>query len=135
MSTSPKRLAALASAAVVLAGVTVLAPPAAQANPAGTDLVISEVYGAGGNSGSVLNADFVELFNPTDDPIDLLGTYVSYRSPPVAWRVDGPARHPRRRGPLPDPDERRRPTARPCPRRTAWPRPRSAWRPQAARCC
>ena len=80
MSTSPKRLAALASAAVVLAGVTVLAPPAAQANPAGTDLVISEVYGAGGNSGSVLNADFVELFNPTDDPIDLLGTYVSYRS-------------------------------------------------------
>ena len=80
MSTSPKRLAVLASAVLAAAGVTVLAPPAAEANPAGTDLVISEVYGAGGNTGAVLKADFVEVFNPTDDPIDLLGTYVSYRS-------------------------------------------------------
>jgi 5'-nucleotidase len=80
MSTSPKRLAALASAALVAAGMTVLAPPAAQANPDGSDLVISEVYGAGGNSGAVYNADFVELYNPTDDPIDLLGSYVAYRS-------------------------------------------------------
>ena len=46
MSTSPKRLAALASAALAVAGFTVLAPTASQANPAGTDLVISEVYGA-----------------------------------------------------------------------------------------
>ena len=36
MSTSPKRLAALASAALAVAGITVLAPTAAQANPAGT---------------------------------------------------------------------------------------------------
>ena len=45
MSTSPKRLAALASAALAVAGITVLAPTASQA--AGTGLVISEVYGAG----------------------------------------------------------------------------------------
>ena len=79
MSTSPKRLAALASAAMVAAGLTVLAPPA-QASPAGDGLVINEVYGAGGNSGAVLKADFVELYNPTAGPIDLLGTYVAYRS-------------------------------------------------------
>jgi len=80
MSTSPKRLAALASAALAVAGITILAPTASQANPAGTDLVISEVYGAGGNSGAVFNADFVELYNPTANPVDLLGTYVTYRS-------------------------------------------------------
>ena len=79
MSTSPKRLAVLASAAVVTAGLTVLAPPVL-ANPAGTGLVISEVYGAGGNSGAVYNADFVELYNPTAEPVDLLGKYVSYRT-------------------------------------------------------
>ena len=49
MSTTPKRLAVLASAAVAVAGMTVLAPPA-QANPGGTGLVISEVYGGGGSS-------------------------------------------------------------------------------------
>ena len=80
MSTSPKRLAALAGAALAVAGITILAPTASQANPAGTDLVISEVYGAGGNSGAVFNADFVELYNPTANPVDLLGTYVTYRS-------------------------------------------------------
>jgi 5'-nucleotidase len=79
MSTSPKRLASLASAAVVAAGLTVLAPPA-QATPAGDALVINEVYGAGGNTGAVYTADFVELYNPTAAPIDLLGTYVAYRS-------------------------------------------------------
>ena len=30
-----------------------------------THLVISQAYGAGGNSGAVYNRDFVELFNPT----------------------------------------------------------------------
>ncbi len=79
MSTSPKRLAALASAAVVAAGITVLAPPA-QANPAGTGLVISEVYGAGGNVGALRNADYVELYNPTGASIPVAGTYIHYRS-------------------------------------------------------
>lgn len=51
-----------------------------QANPAGTDLVIKEVYGAGGNSGAVLNADFVELYNPTASAIALAGKTLQYRS-------------------------------------------------------
>lgn len=36
------------------------AQPAQAVSP---DIVISQVYGAGGNSGAVLKNDFVELFN------------------------------------------------------------------------
>ena len=68
----------MASVALVATSLATIAPAAA--NPAGTGLVISEVYGAGGNSGAVYNADFVEIHNPTAAPIDLSGTYVAYRS-------------------------------------------------------
>lgn len=74
---SPRRIAAGAGLALLAAGLT---PLAAHANPAGTALVINEVYGAGGNNGAVYNADFVELKNPTGSPIDLSGKYISYRS-------------------------------------------------------
>jgi len=74
---SPRRIAAGAGLALLAAG---LSPIAASANPAGTGLVISEVYGAGGNSGALYNADFVELRNPTSAPIDLTGKYIAYRS-------------------------------------------------------
>jgi predicted extracellular nuclease len=70
-------LAVLASVATVVSG-ALLAP--ASANTGGTGLVISEVYGAGGNSGAVLNADFVELYNPTNAAISVAGDYVHYRS-------------------------------------------------------
>jgi 5'-nucleotidase len=62
-----------------LAASVLVSTPAA-ANPAGSGLVINEVYGAGGNSGALYNADFVEILNPTGASIDLLGKYVSYRS-------------------------------------------------------
>jgi predicted extracellular nuclease len=52
----------------------------AHANPGGTGLVISEVYGAGGNAGAVYNADYVELYNPTGSAISVAGDYVHYRS-------------------------------------------------------
>jgi predicted extracellular nuclease len=74
---SPRRIAAGAGLVLLAAGLT---PIAASANPAGTELVISEVYGAGGNAGAVYNADFVELANPTDSAIDLAGKYLHYRS-------------------------------------------------------
>ena len=46
----------------------------ARANPGGTDLVISEVYAAGSsNNVAYYNADFVELYNPTDATISLVG--------------------------------------------------------------
>lgn len=74
---SPRRIAAGAGLALLAAGLT---PIAASANPAGTELVISEIYGAGGNANALYNADFVELANPTGSPISLNGKYIHYRA-------------------------------------------------------
>jgi DNA/RNA endonuclease G (NUC1) len=43
-------------------------------------LVISQVYGGGGNSGSFYKNDFIEIFNPTAAPISLSGWSVQYGS-------------------------------------------------------
>ena len=43
-------------------------------------VVISQVYGGGGNSGSVYTNDFVELFNAGDQAQDLAGWSVQYSS-------------------------------------------------------
>ena len=48
--------------------------------PVLTDVVISQVYGAGGNSGATLTHDFVELFNPGAAPVTLDGWSVQYTS-------------------------------------------------------
>lgn len=57
-----------------------LAVPLATATPTASNVVISEVYGGGGNSGATLMYDFVELYNPTDAPIVLDGWSVQYLS-------------------------------------------------------
>lgn len=66
--------------AVALSGLTALAPSPTQANPGGTALVISEVYGGGGNAGSTWKSDFVELYNPTDNAIAVDGWTLQGRS-------------------------------------------------------
>ena len=43
-------------------------------------LVISQVYGAGGNSGAVFQNDFVEIFNRTNRPLSLAGLSIQYAS-------------------------------------------------------
>ncbi|MDR4949954.1 Ig-like domain-containing protein [Neobacillus cucumis] len=43
-------------------------------------VVISQVFGGGGNSGAPYNKDFIELYNPTDQPVDLTGWSVQYAS-------------------------------------------------------
>ena len=43
-------------------------------------LVISEVYGGGGNSGATLKNDFIELYNPTDSIVTIDGWSVQYAS-------------------------------------------------------
>ena len=77
-STSPRRaLTGLSLAALLTTPLAFVAAPAQAVSP---DLVISEVYGAGGNTGATYNADFVELYNPTAGPISLSGLAVQYRS-------------------------------------------------------
>ena len=38
------------------------------------------MYGGGGAGASTWQRDYVELYNPTDQPVDLAGTSVQYRS-------------------------------------------------------
>lgn len=70
----------------LLAGATSLAATAAlsagfsPAQAASTTVLISEVHGGGGNSGSPVRSDFVELYNASGAPIDLSGWSVQYWS-------------------------------------------------------
>ncbi len=73
-----RAFAALAALGVAAAGVTALTSAPAQAAP-GT-VVISQVYGGGGNSGAPLTNDFVELFNRGSAPVALDGWSVQYGS-------------------------------------------------------
>jgi hypothetical protein len=57
-----------------------LALIASPAQAASSGLIITEVYGGGGNSGANLNADFVELKNISASPISLNGKSLQYRS-------------------------------------------------------
>jgi hypothetical protein len=45
-----------------------------------SDVVISQVYGGGGNSGAALKNDFIELFNHGNAPVSLNGWSVQYAS-------------------------------------------------------
>jgi hypothetical protein len=47
---------------------------------AGSTVVISQVYGGGGNSGAVLKNDFVELHNRGSETVSLVGWSVQYAS-------------------------------------------------------
>ncbi len=51
-------------------------------------VVISQVYGGGGNSGAVLTSDFIELFNASAQPVDLSGWSLQYASAAgSSWQV------------------------------------------------
>ncbi len=78
MSSSRQRLATALGLTVAATGLSVITLPAAYAAP--EDLVISEVYGGGGNSGATLTNDFIELYNPTAAPIDVSGWSIQWRS-------------------------------------------------------
>src|SRR5690606_35904549 len=72
-------LVPLAVAATAAAGLAVPLGTAAAA-PDASGLVISEAYGGGGNNGAVYTHDFIELHNPTDQPISVDGMSVQYRA-------------------------------------------------------
>jgi gliding motility-associated-like protein len=53
-----------------------------------SNVVISEIYGAGGNSGSIYRNDFIELYNPNSFTVDLAGWSVQYAgATSSSWRV------------------------------------------------
>jgi len=83
--------------ATTLAATAAFAAGARAASPA---IVISQVYGGGGNQGSRYRNDFVELFNRGTAPVDVTGWSVQYASAAGAtWRATalsgtiGPGRH------------------------------------------
>src|SRR6185436_772233 len=43
-----------------------------------SDVVISQIYGGGGNSGAIYHNDYVELYNRGTDPVDLTGWSLQY---------------------------------------------------------
>ncbi len=52
----------------------------ADAQTSSSNIVISQVYGGGGNSGATLRNDFIELFNRGTSPVNLAGYSVQYTS-------------------------------------------------------
>ncbi len=75
---SRRALAGFAGLAVAVSGLAIATT--SPANAASSGLVISEVYGGGGNAGATLTNDFIELYNPTSAPISVAGMSVQYRS-------------------------------------------------------
>jgi predicted extracellular nuclease len=75
-------------ACVVLALVAVLAGSMQQAGAVSTSLVISQVYGGGGNSGATLKNDFIEVFNRSGSPVNVTGWSVQYGAAAgTTWQV------------------------------------------------
>ncbi|MFD5916698.1 lamin tail domain-containing protein [Kitasatospora sp. NPDC058201] len=72
------RTPAVASAAAVVGAL--LALPAGTAQAVSADIVISQVYGGGGNSGAQYANDYVELYNRGTVPVPVTGWTVQYAS-------------------------------------------------------
>ncbi|ACP33774.1 ExeM/NucH family extracellular endonuclease [Corynebacterium aurimucosum] len=70
-------IGSLAIAALVS---TCIVAPQASAAADGSNAVISEVYGGGGNKGAAFTNDFIELYNPTSADLNLTGWSVEYLS-------------------------------------------------------
>jgi predicted extracellular nuclease len=67
-------------ASLVILALMMSALPVRQAQAISTNIVISQVYGGGGNSGAVYTNDFVELFNRGDATVSLDGWSIQYTS-------------------------------------------------------
>ena len=55
-------------------------------------IIISEVYGGGGNTGSQYKNDYVVLYNPTSSAVDITGWSIQYASSGGSWntKIAGP---------------------------------------------
>src|SRR5438105_43545 len=72
--------------ATLLLALAIFMPQHAKAISA--SIVISQVYGGGGNSGATLKNDFIELFNRGNTTFNLAGWSVQYASTTgTSWQV------------------------------------------------
>ncbi len=75
----------LALLTLLTAAIASTAQPAAAVSP---NVVISQVYGGGGNGGATYTHDFIELFNRGSAPVSLSGWSVQYASATgTSWQV------------------------------------------------
>jgi predicted extracellular nuclease len=65
---------------VTMLALMLVALPMQSAQAVSPDIVISQVYGGGGNSGATLTNDFIELFNRGTAAVDVSGWSVQYAS-------------------------------------------------------
>ncbi|GAB2828728.1 endonuclease/exonuclease/phosphatase family protein [Actinocorallia aurea] len=79
MATPRVRRSALAASLPLALAAAVAGLPGA-AGALSTDVVISAVYGGGGNAGAAFKNDYIELANLTGAPIDVSGWSVQYAS-------------------------------------------------------
>lgn len=76
----------IALSLVLIAAVLFIAPP--RVRGVSTTIVISQVYGGGGNTNATLTNDFIELFNRGNTPVSLNGWSVQYASSSgTTWQV------------------------------------------------
>lgn len=79
MTRSPVRVALrVVVAALLSVSAALVAMPTPAAIATSPDLVISQVYGGGGNSGATYTNDFIELFNRGTSPASPIGWSVQY---------------------------------------------------------
>ncbi|MEO7058717.1 MAG: lamin tail domain-containing protein, partial [Lapillicoccus sp.] len=78
MTALRRTLVATASLAALVSTGLVATAPLAHAVSATAPVVITEVYGGGGNSGATYRNDFIELTNTSASPVDLTGWSVQY---------------------------------------------------------
>ena len=76
----PRKALSASFIVALAAGTVTVAAPNASAAPDNSNVVINEVYGGGGNKGAAFDKDFVELYNPTDQPIDVTGWTIEQRA-------------------------------------------------------
>jgi hypothetical protein len=91
------RVVTLVIVIILVVGGVLAVPNARSASP---DVVVSQVYAGGGNSGAPFANDFVELFNRGSSAIDVSGWTIQYASATgTTWQVTGltgsiaPGRH------------------------------------------
>jgi uncharacterized protein len=77
-STFAKRHSIALAVALLLFGISIIGIPNAKA--ISSDIVISQIYGGGGNSGAPYKNDFVELFNRGITSVSLNGMSIQYAS-------------------------------------------------------